>query len=128
MQIQTKLLSGPDKENQVLMVAQGVLNTRGLEHILREISAAAIRHLNCKVLIDLVDADCRIERKEIDGLFHEPRPDLWPKECKTALVSSLEHEQYRRLSVVSTTLVRHGFRIAVFRDAKAAVGWLTDGS
>jgi hypothetical protein len=89
----------------------------------------AIPQLHCKVLIDLTDAHCTVAHGEIDHLLREPRPDLWLlRECKTALVSSREQDQYSRLSVVSASLEDHGFRTAAFRDSKAAVVWLADGT
>ena len=124
MQIQTKLFSWPDKGNHILMVARGLLDARGLRQVLNEVSVMAIQHLNCKVLIDFIDADCNVDPREIERLFYEPRPDLWPREYKIALVSSPRHDQYSRLLLVHTSLVSHGFRIAAFRDAKAAVDWL----
>ena len=124
MQIQTKLFSWPDKGNHVIMIARGVLDARGLEQIPGEVAAVAIPHLDCKVLIDLVDADCKVEL--IDALLHESRPDLWPRQCRTALVSSFKDEQHSRLQAVSTTLASGGFRIAVFRNSKSAVDWLTN--
>lgn len=126
MQIHTKVFGWPDKGDHVLMVARGVLDARGLGQILGDIAAMAIRHVNCKALIDLIDADCKVELEEIDRLLHEPRPDLWPTERKIALVSSSEQHQYARLCLVRTSLVRHGFRVALFRNAKAAVDWLAD--
>ena len=129
MKIQTKLLSWPDKGNHVILIAQGVLDARGFEQILAEVSAVAMPQLHCKVLIDLTEAHCTVAQGEIDQLLREPRPDLWLlKECKTALVSSREQDQYSRLSVVSTSLEDRGFRTAVFRDSKAAVVWLADGT
>ena len=128
MNIQTKLFSWPTKGNHVIMIARGALDAPGLEQILGEVAAAALPHLNCKVLIDLMDATCKVEPKEIDPLLREPRPDLWPRECKTALVSSPAPDEYTRLSAVSGSLEARGFRIGIFRDSKAAVEWLADGS
>ena len=128
MNIQTKLFSWPTKGNHVIMIAHGALNARGLEQVLGEVAAAALPHLNCQVLIDLVDATCKVEPEEIGPLLREPRTDLWPRQCKTALVSSPAPDEYPRLSAVSGSLAARGFRIAVFRNAKAAVEWLGDGS
>jgi hypothetical protein len=129
MKIQTKLFSWPEKGNHIILIAQGVLDARGLEQILAEVGAVAIPQLHCKVLIDLTNAHCTVARGEIDQLLREPRPDLWLlRECKTALVCSRENDQYNRLSVVSASLEGHGFRMAVFRDSKAAVVWLADGT
>ena len=128
MNIQTKLFSWPAKGNHVIMIARGALDARSLEQILGEVAAAALPHLNCKVLIDLIDATCEVEPEEIDTLLREPRPDLWPRECKTALVSSPAPDEHTRLSAVNSSLADRGFRIAVFRDSKAAVEWLADGN
>jgi hypothetical protein len=129
MKIQTKLFNWPDKGNHIILIARGVLDAHGLEQILMEVSAVATPQLHCKILIDLTDAQCQVAHREIDPFLREPRPDLWLlKECKTALVSSRDEDEYKRLSVVSTLLTDRGFRVATFRDSKAAVVWLADGS
>jgi hypothetical protein len=129
MKIQTKLLRWPDKGNHIILIAQGVLDERGFEQILAEVNAVAMPQLHCKVLIDLTEAHCTASQGEIDLLLREPRPDLWLlKECKTALVSSRDKDQYDRLSAVSNSLEAHGIRVAVFRESKAAVVWLADGT
>ena len=124
MQLQTKLLTSPDQKNYVLMIARGVLDTWGLKQILTKIAAEAMRHIDCKVLIDFIEADCQLDLEEIDRLFQEQTADLWPRDCKTALVSSVADDQYSQLSLVSTSLVHHGLQFAVFHDAKTAVEWL----
>jgi hypothetical protein len=123
MRIQIKQLSWP-KGTYMIVIAQGLLNAGGLEQILTKVAAATLAHANCKVLIDLIDATCRIAPAEIDQLLSELRPDLYPAGNRIALVSSLDDDHHANLSDVSTCLAKYGFRIAVFRDSKAAVDWL----
>jgi len=83
-----------------------------------------MRHTDCRVLVDLIETPCELEVVEIDRLFQEPTANLWPRECKTAFVSSVSDYHYGQLSLVSTSLVRYGLRFATFRDAKTVVDWL----
>jgi hypothetical protein len=123
MRIQIKQLSWP-KGNYMIMIAQGILNAGGLEQILSKVAAATLGNADCKVLIDLIEATCRIAPAEIDQLLSELRPDLYRIRNKVALVSPLDEDHHANLSNVSTCLEKYGFRIAVFRDSKAAVDWL----
>ena len=125
MHIKDKLFGWPEG-NYMIMIARGTLNGRGLEQILIKVSAATLARANCKVLIDLMDATCTIAPAEIDRLFSELRPDLYPAQSRIALVSPLDDDHHVSLSDVSTCLAKHGFRIEVFRDSKAAVDWLAD--
>ena len=125
MHIKIKLFGWPEG-NYMIMIARGILNGRGLEQILIKVSAATLARANCKVLIDLMDATCAIAPAEIDRLFSDLRPDLYPAQSKIALVSTLDDDHHASLSDVSTCLGKYGFRIACFRDSKAAVDWLAD--
>ncbi len=124
MRLQTKLLTGPNERDYVLIIASGVLDISGLKQILTKLAAAAMRHIDCRALIDLIETHCELDVVQIDRLLQEPAAELWTRECKTALVSSPSDADYGRLSLVSASLVRHGLRFAAFRDAKAAVEWL----
>lgn len=124
MQLQTKLLTGADQRTYVLMIARGVLDAHGLQQILTKIAAEAMRHVDCRVLVDLIEADCNLEVLEIDRLFQEEAADPWPRDCKTALVFPLADDPDDRLSLVAASLVHHGLRLAVFRDARTAFEWL----
>jgi hypothetical protein len=123
MRIQIKQLIWSEG-NYMIMIAQGILNAGGLEQILSKVAAATLAHANCKVLIDLIEATCRIAPAEIDQVLSELRPDLYPAGNRIALVSPLDDDHHTNLSDVSTCLAKYGFRIAVFRDSKAAVDWL----
>lgn len=125
MHIKDKLFGWPEG-NYMIMIARGTLNGRGLEQILIRASAATLARANCKILIDLMDATCKIAPAEIDRVFSELRPDLYPAQSKIALVSALDDDHHASLSDLSTCLAKYGFHIAVFRDSKAAVDWLAD--
>jgi hypothetical protein len=125
MHIQIKQFSSP-QGNYMIMIARGILSVRGLEQILIKVAAAALARPNCRVLLDLIDASCTIGPREISRLFSELRPDLYPTRSRIALVSQPDDDHHASLSDVSTSLAKHGFRIAVFRDSKAAVDWLGD--
>ena len=125
MHIKIKQFSWPEG-NYMIIIARGILNAGVLEQILSKVAAAILAHANCKVLIDLMDTTCAIAPAEIDRLFAELRPDLYPAQSKIALVSPLDDDHHVSLSDVSTCLAKHGFRIEVCRDSKAAVDWLAD--
>ena len=123
MRIQIKQLNWP-AGNYMIVIARGILSGAGLEQILTKVTAASLAHADCKILIDLIEATCTIAPAEIDRLLSELRPDLYPARSRIALVSALEDDHYVSLSDVSICLEKYGFRIAVFRDSKAAVDWL----
>jgi hypothetical protein len=107
-------------------IARGILNAGGLEQILSKVTAVTVSRDNCKVLVDLIDATCKIAPAEIDSLIAELRPDLYPSQSKIALVSPIDENHDAPLSYMSTCLTKHRFRIAVFRDSKTAADWLAD--
>jgi hypothetical protein len=123
MRIQMKQLNWPEG-NYMIVIARGILSAGGLEQILTKITAASLAHADCKILIDLIEATCTIAPGEINRLLSELRPDLYPTRNKVALVYPLDDDHHANLSDVSTCLATYGFRIAVFRDSKAAVDWL----
>jgi hypothetical protein len=89
MQIQIKLFSVGGTKNHVVMIARGLLNANGLKQIFRELAAVTIPCVNCKVLIDVIDAEYKVKDPEIDQLLHDARSRLLPRQCKTALRSSV---------------------------------------
>jgi hypothetical protein len=126
MEIQTKVFNVPDQENHVLMLARGVLDARGVEQILNEAAVMVFRQPNCNLLIDLIDAECKIDFDEIERLFPPDRQDVWPRNCKIALVSSPRQDDFNQLATLNTFLSTSGRRTAVFRDAKSALAWLAE--
>jgi hypothetical protein len=124
MQIQTKLFSVGGTKNHVVMIARGLLNANGPKQILRELTAVTIRCVDCKVLIDFIDAEYQVKDPEIDQLLCDARPDLLLTQCKTALLSSFKRDHHVELSAIGTSLARCGFRVAVFHNSKSAFDWL----
>jgi hypothetical protein len=125
MRIQTKLFDWPDTGDHVIIIGQGVLDACGFLQIIGEAAAVVTPRHNCKVLIDLLDSECKLDPTEVDNLLTGSRPNFGRLPSKMAFVSSGNDEEYVCLSdVVSTTLTAGGLKFAVFRDANAAVNWL----
>jgi hypothetical protein len=49
-------------KNYVVMIARGLLNTNGLKQILRELAAVTTPCVNCRVLIDVIDAEYKVKQ------------------------------------------------------------------
>jgi hypothetical protein len=122
--LKTKLLelSGG---NYLMVIARGLVDLERLEEIFREVSATSKSLLNCKVLIDLADARIRLELPDIAVLNSLGRDLLRPNN-PIAVVSSMEIDEFDRLSVLSASLRSLGLKVAAFDDAKSAVVWLAD--
>jgi hypothetical protein len=108
------------------MIARGRLNREGCNQIFRKVEEMTQSLLDCKVLIDLVDAKCKLQPAEIEAFASELRPYPWPQGSKIALVSAAESEQHDQLSMLSSCLSARSFKIATFSDSKIAVDWLAD--
>ena len=126
MDYQIKLFRWPDKGNHVIMIARGVIDIEACNEVFRNVGEITLPLLDCKVLIDLIDAKCRLETAEIDAFVNGLRPNLWPHSSKIALVSASESEQYDQLFLLSGCLSKRGFKVAAFYDSKFAIDWLAD--
>ncbi len=109
-----------------MVTARGLVDAESLEEIFREVSATSKSRLNFKVLIDLADARIRFELADIDLLIHSLERHLLHVNIQIAVVSSMEIDEFDRLSVLSASLRSLGLKVAAFDDAKSAVVWLAD--
>jgi hypothetical protein len=125
MNIQSKLFISPDHDNHVIMIARGIFDANAVEQILSEIEFVTTGHLNCKVLIDLIETESKIDLAALDRYTNEERRAHLRDDCKIALVSYLEDMQYTQISAVSAFLAQRGLQIALFGDVKGAVDWLS---
>jgi len=127
MDFQIKLFSWPDNRgNHLIMITRGVLDIKGFEQIFQEVMTATEPLRDCKVVVDLQDTTCNLERADIQAFVDGVQPDLWPSTNRVAIVSPREIEQYEQLFVLTSGLAKHGLKIAVFYDSKPAVAWLAD--
>jgi hypothetical protein len=122
MHLQIKLFHWPDMLDDVTLIARGVMDVEGLKQIFR----AALPFLNCRLLIDLLEATYSLEPVEIDGFVNGLTRDLWPQVNKIALLSTPKIEQYAQLYLLSACLSNRGLKVRVFRDLKCAVDWLAE--
>jgi hypothetical protein len=126
MDFQIKLFSWPDRGNHLIMITRGVLDIKGFEQIFREVVTATQSLRDCKVVVDLQDAMCNLERADIQAFVDGAQPDLWPSTVKVAIVAPREIDQYDNLFALTSDLAKRGLKIAVFYDSKPAVTWLAD--
>ena len=125
MNIQSKLFISPDHDNHVIMIARGIFDANAVEQILTEVEFVTTGHLNCKVLIDLIETESKIDLAALDRFIKDERPAHLRDDCKIALVSYLKDVEYRQISAVGAFLAQRGLRIALFGDVKGAVDWLS---
>ena len=125
MDLHIKLVQLTERGNHLIVISRGLIDAAGFGQIFRKI-AENIRSLShCMVMVDLEDAELKIEDAEFHAIASGLDPDLWPRTNKIALVSS-DVDKFDRLCVLSQILCGMGFRVAAFREDKAAVGWLND--
>jgi hypothetical protein len=126
MDFQIKLFSWPDRGNHLIIITRGVLDIKGIEEIFQEVVTATEPLRDCKVVVDLQDVTCNLERADIQAFVDGVRPELWPSTNKIAIVAPREIDQYDHLFALTGGLAKRGLKIAVFYDSKPAITWLAD--
>jgi hypothetical protein len=126
MDFQIKLFSWPDRGNHLIMITRGILDIKGVEQIFQEVVTATEPLRDCKVVVDLQDVTCNLERADIQAFVDGVRPELWPSTNKIAIVAPREIDQYDHLFALTSGLAKRGLKIAVFYDSKPAITWLAD--
>ena len=124
MNFQVKLFSWADTGNHLIIIARGVLNKGAFGQLFHEILAATQPLGECKVLVDLTEADCTLEVVEIEALIEQLPCHAWPQGNKLALVSGAERNDHYQLYLVRAALTARGVVAAAFRDSKVAIDWL----
>jgi hypothetical protein len=105
------------------MFARGLLDVRGLQAILTEVTVVALKHRVCNLLIDLLDADCNFQLEEVVHLVPDDRPAMPSPNSTVALLSAPGQVKCSQMAMLSTLIAEGGFRVEVFDDPKAAVRW-----
>ena len=68
-----------------------------------------------------------LDRAALEQVFHEVTTVTQPlQDCKVAMVSPQDSEQYGQLLMLTRDLAKVDFKVAVFTDSKSAVNWLTE--
>lgn len=112
------------QESHVNINIHGRLNLGEFKEILQKIKALTETLAKCKFLIDLSDAQLRLDPSDIRLLVGECASDEWFHGSKVALVSASESQPQLLLLVAS--LASRGFKIAAFDNAKLATDWLAE--
>lgn len=125
MDLKIKLLEWPEGESYLIVITRGLIDAEGLERIFGKVAETSQSLLNCKFLIDLEEANLKLEPSDIHLLVNRLAPNLRRRSIKIALVSSADAEDSARLRALSDSLSSQGFEIAVFAHARGAVAWLS---
>ena len=112
------------QESHVNISIQGRLNPGEFKEILHKIKALTETLAKCKFLIDLSDAQLRLDPLDIRLLVSECASDEWFHGSKVALVSASESQP--QLLSLAASLANRGFKIAAFDNAKSATDWLAE--
>jgi hypothetical protein len=126
MDLQIKIFRWPNQANHVIMLARGTIDLPGLRQIFRKAAEVSGPLLNCKILIDLLDVDCKVESADVDQCFSECSSDEVSHVSKVALVAARANKQYDQLATISANLLEQRFKVAVFEDSNVAAEWLVD--
>lgn len=112
------------QESHVNIRIQGRLNPGEFKEILHKIKALTETLAKCKFLIDLSDAQLRLNPLDLRLLVSECASNEWFHGSKVALVSASESQS--QLLLVAASLANRGFKIAAFDNAKLATDWLAE--
>ena len=126
MDFQIKLFSWPDRGNHLIMITRGVLDIEGIEQIFQEVVTATEPLRDCKVVVDLQDVTCTLERADIQAFVDGVATGALAFHNKIAIVAPRGIDQYDQLFILTSGLAKRGLKIAIFYDSKAAVTWLAD--
>lgn len=126
MNLQIKVFRWPNQANHVVMLARGIIDSEGLKEIFDKAAEITCPLLNCKILIDLLDAECKVELADIDQCLNERSSEEIFHISKVALVAARANKQCDRLVSRSGSLANKAFKVAVFEDSNVAAEWLVD--
>jgi hypothetical protein len=126
MNYQIKLFHWPERGDHIIMVVRGFVQIEGFKQMFRKVGEMTELLSDCKVLIDLVDANCGLDPAAIQAFVSEFTPDQWPPNSKIALVSTPQMQQHNQILLLAASLSKRAYKVAAFYDSKSAVSWLTD--
>lgn len=125
MDIETKFFSWPlTGDDHVTVIARGRVDADVVKQIFLNVVEITQRLVGCGVLIDLRQGSYRLTYRDIQALFSDLKPALWPLHKRIALVSAPAIEQSDQLFLLSACLSDQGLEADVFYDSYRAVEWL----
>jgi hypothetical protein len=126
MDLQIKVFRWPNQANHVIMLARGTLDLEGFKQMFSQLSEMSGPLVDCKILIDLLDARCKLGAGDIDKVLSGLNSDRLSQGSKIALIFSRVNKDYDALSTISASLSKRGFKAAVFENSDVAADWLVD--
>jgi hypothetical protein len=123
---QIKLFHWPERGDHVIMIVRGFVEIVGFKQMFCKVGEMTASLSDCKVLIDLMDANYALDPAEIKGLVCNITPEIWPVKSKIALVSTPQLQQHNQLLLLAASLSNRGCKVAAFYDSKSAITWLTE--
>jgi hypothetical protein len=126
MDLQIKVFRWPNQANHVIMLARGTIDVEGFKQIFDKVAEISGPLCDCKILIDLLDAKCRLEAADIDKFFSRLSSNRSSHTNKVALVSARANKEYDHLTAISASLTKQGLKVALFENSDVAAGWLVD--
>ena len=128
MNFQLKLFPWPDPGPHVIALGKGTMDRGSITQVFRDVAEMTATLAQGKILIDLVDAVCRLESRDINELINEAEWDRWSANFRIAIVTARDAEQSDCLINFCTLLSNRGIEIAIFRSLKRAADWLAGDS
>jgi len=126
MDFRMKLLQLTERENHLIVITRGLLDADEFRWIFRKVGETARSLLDCMILIDLEDAQLRLEPLDIHAIVDALEPDRWSHRHRIAMVSAPEIDKFDPLYILSAYLCGLGLKVAVFNETKSAASWLGD--
>ena len=125
MDLHIKLVQLTERGNHLIVITRGLIDANGLKQIFRQITETTQSLPHCMIMIDVEDAELRVQPAEYDAIVHDFDFNRWRVTNKIALVSS-DAGEFDQLCALSQKLCERGLRIAAFSADKAAVEWLSE--
>jgi hypothetical protein len=124
MDFHIKLVQLTEKGNHLIVITRGLIDAGGFKLILRRIAGTSQALSQCMIMIDLEDAELKLDPADFDAIASEVDPAQWHVTNKIALVSS-SAANFDQLLALSQALCNRGLNVAAFSGDKAAVQWLS---
>ena len=124
MDFHLKLVQLTEKGNHLIVITGGLIDAGGFRQIFRRIAEKSQSLPQCMIMIDLEDAELKLDPADFDAIASEFDSVQWQVANKIALVSS-DAGKFNQLVGLSQTLRNRGLNVAAFNGDKAAVEWLS---
>jgi len=125
MDLQLRLFRLHSEGTYLFLIAHGLMDIAGIKALFHEIAKGTQSLLYCKVLIDLNDANVRLDPAEVNAFIAGLKHDPWPSSNTVAFIVSPHLLELSTLMQLRTDLAQRGLKIAVFTNTKSAIDWLS---